>query len=92
MEETRTGKPHQVFWKERRQGSVTGVTDVVSFDESSILLETALGRLTLKGKDLHISRLSLETGEVDMEGTIDSMTYSGSGPAAKGGFLRRMFQ
>lgn len=92
MEETRTGRPHQILWKERKQGSVTGVTDVVSFDESAILLETDLGMLTLKGKDLHISRLSLETGEVDMEGTIDSMVYSGSGPSSKGGLLKRMFR
>ena len=68
------------------------MTDVVSFDESAILLETALGMLTLKGRDLHISRLSLDTGEVDMEGTIDSMAYSGSGPSSKGSFLKRMFQ
>ena len=92
MEETRTGKPHQILWKERKQGNVTGVTDVVSFDESSILLETSLGMLTLKGKELHISRLSLETGEVDLEGTVDSRVYSGSGPSAKGSFLKRMFQ
>ncbi len=71
---------------------MTGVIDVVSFDESAVLLETSLGMLTLKGKELHISRLSLETGEVDMEGTIDSMVYSGSGPAAKGSFLKRMFR
>ncbi len=71
---------------------MTGVTDVVSFDESAILLETDLGMLTLKGKELHISRLSLETGEVDVDGKIDSMVYSGNGPAAKGSLLKRIFQ
>ena len=92
MEETKTSKPHQLMWKNRKQGSVTGVTDVISFDESVILLETTLGMLTLKGKELHISRLSLETGEVDMEGTIDSMVYSGNGPARRGSLIKRMFQ
>lgn len=92
MEETKIRKPHQMIWKDRKQGSLTGVVDVVSFDESMILLETELGMLTLKGKDLHISRLTLEAGEVEMEGTIDSMVYSGSGPVKRGKLLGRMFR
>jgi sporulation protein YabP len=92
VEETKIRKPHQMIWKDRKQGSLTGVVDVVSFDESMILLETELGMLTLKGKDLHISRLTLEAGEVEMEGTIDSMVYSGSGPVKRGKLLGRMFR
>ncbi|MDO4297974.1 MAG: sporulation protein YabP [Lachnospiraceae bacterium] len=92
MEEKKAGKPHQIVWKDRHRGSVTGVLDVLSFDEAMILLETELGMLTLKGKELHISRLSLDQGEVDMEGTIDSMVYSGSSPAKRGNLLKRMFQ
>lgn len=92
MEETRIKRPHQILWKDRKQGSITGVVDVVSFDESVILLETELGMLTLKGKELHISRLSLEVGEVELDGMIDSMVYSGSSPAKRGSMLKRMFQ
>lgn len=92
MEETKIKRPHQILWKDRKQGSVTGVVDVVSFDESMILLETEQGMLTLKGKELHISRLLLEMGEVEMEGCIDSMVYSGSSPAKRGSMLKRMFQ
>lgn len=92
MEETRIKRPHQILWKDRKQGSITGVVDVVSFDESMVLLETELGMLTLKGKELHISRLSLEVGEVELEGMIDSMVYSGSSPAKRGSMLKRMFQ
>lgn len=92
MEEKKAGKPHQIVWRDRRRGNVTGVLDVISFDEAMILLETELGMLTLKGKELHISRLSLDQGEVDMEGTIDSMVYSGSSPAKRGNLLKRMFQ
>lgn len=92
MEETRIKRPHQILWKDRKQGSITGVVDVVSFDESMILLETELGMLTLKGKELHISRLSLEVGEVELDGMIGSMVYSGSNPAKRGSVLKRMFQ
>ena len=60
----------------RRTGTVSGVTDVISFDIAEILLETEQGMLTIKGADLHVNRLTLEKGEVDIEGRIDSMAYS----------------
>lgn len=93
MEEKRNVvKPHSVMWKDRKQGSVAGVTDVLSFDESCVVLETEQGILTVKGKNMHVGRLSLEQGEVEMEGEIDSIVYSGHSPARKGNLLRRMFQ
>ena len=55
---------------------VTGVLDVLAFDLSEILLETEQGMLMVKGKDLHVTRLSLEKGEVDLAGQIDSVAYS----------------
>ncbi|MDO4322727.1 MAG: sporulation protein YabP [Lachnospiraceae bacterium] len=93
MEEKRNVvKPHTVMWKDRKQGSVTGVTDVLSFDENCIVLETELGMLTVKGKNLHVGRLTLEQGEVDLEGEMDSIVYSGHSPARKGSLIRRMFR
>lgn len=55
---------------------VTGVLDVLSFDLNEILLETEQGMLMVKGTDLHVNRLSLEKGEVDLSGNIDSVVYS----------------
>lgn len=55
---------------------VTGVLDVLAFDLNEILLETEQGMLMVKGKDLHVNRLSLEKGEVDLTGHIDSLAYS----------------
>lgn len=55
---------------------VTGVIDVLAFDLNEILLETEQGMLMVKGKDLHVNRLSLEKGEVDLAGHIDSAAYS----------------
>lgn len=92
MEEKKSRKPHSVVWKDRTQGSVTGVTDVNSFDENSIILETDQGMMTIKGKNLHIGRLMLEQGEVEMEGTVDSIVYSGSVPGKKGSLVKRMFR
>lgn len=56
--------------------AVTGVLDVLSFDLNTILLETEQGMLTIKGSDLHVNRLSLEKGEVDLSGQIDGIAYS----------------
>ena len=73
---------------------VSGVADVLSFDLSEILLETDQGMLMIKGNDLHVNRLTLEKGEVDIEGKIDSLTYSEvSNYASKGeSLLGKLFK
>ena len=76
MEENRAGKSHKIILGNRSNGSITGVLDVISFDITEVLLETEQGMLNIKGKDLHVNRLNLEKGEVDVEGTIDALSYS----------------
>ncbi len=76
LEEKQQHKSHRLLLNNRRTGTVSGVTDVISFDIAEILLETEQGMLTIKGADLHVNRLTLEKGEVDIEGRIDSMAYS----------------
>ena len=74
--EEKLGLSHKLELYNREKGTVTGVLDVISFDENTIVLDTDLGLLTIKGKDLHVSRLSLEKGELDLEGYADSLVYS----------------
>ncbi len=66
----------------------------MSFDENQVVMDTDLGLLTLKGKDLHVSRLSVEKGEVDVTGTVDSMAYSSNEAYRKAGqsFFVRLFR
>ena len=59
---------HKVLMTNRRNCTVNGVNDVLSFDIHEILLETEQGMLMIKGDDLHVSRLTLEKGEVDIDG------------------------
>ena len=94
MEEKTISKAHKVTLNNRRNGSFTGVLDVISFDIAEILLETGQGMLHVKGKDLHVKRLSLEKGEVDLEGKIDSLAYSEiTTPAAKAeSFFGKLFR
>lgn len=85
---------HKISMMNRRTGSITGVSDVISFDISEVLLETELGMLQIKGADLHVNRLSLEKGEIDLEGRIDSLQYSEISDFKKGGesLLNRLFR
>ena len=76
MEEQRIAKTHKLVVNNRKTAMVTGVLDVLSFDLNEILLETEQGMLMVKGSDLHVNRLSLEKGEVDLSGGIDSVAYS----------------
>lgn len=71
---------------------MTGVTDVLAFDENTVVLQTGQGMLTVKGKDLRIGRLELSQGEVKMRGSVDSIVYSGSNPARKGSLMKRMLR
>lgn len=74
--EEKLGLSHKLELYNREKGTITGVLDVISFDENTIVLDTDMGLLTIKGKDLHVSRLSLEKGELDLEGHADSLVYS----------------
>ena len=76
MEDKTISKAHKVTLNNRRNGSFTGVLDVISFDIAEILLETEQGMLHVRGKDLHVNRLNLEKGEVDIEGLIEAFHYS----------------
>lgn len=75
-EKALTQKSHKVVLNNRKIGNFTGIVDVISFDLTEILLETELGMLHIKGKDLHVNRLNLEKQEVDISGQINTMEYS----------------
>ena len=95
MEETITaGRQHRLLLQNRSAGSLTGICDVVSFDESSIVLDTDMGLLTIRGKELHVSRLTLEKGEVDIEGKVESLAYSSNEALRRSGesLFSRLFR
>ena len=93
MEDKMATHTHRVLMNNRQNGSFSGIVDVLSFDVSEILLETEQGMLLIKGKDLHVNRLSLEKGEVDIAGKIDARSYSDVSNAHKGeSLLSRIFR
>ena len=91
MDEKMGTHTHRVLMNNRQNGSFSGIVDVLSFDVSEILLETEQGMLLIKGKDLHVNRLSLEKGEVDIDGQVDALNYSQvPGIGKKGGILGKL--
>ena len=94
MDEKIGTRPHKLAIQNRAVGNITGIQDVVSFDENQVVLDTDMGLLTIKGKDMHVSRLTLEKGEADLEGQIDSLAYSSNESLHKSGesLFNRLFR
>lgn len=88
MGEDRMQLPHKLTLNERRQLSMTGVTEVVSFDENAVVLCTELGRLTIHGSQLQLRQLALDGGQVAVDGTVSAIVYEE--PRQNGGWLRRL--
>jgi sporulation protein YabP len=94
MDEVRGTKGHRITLNNRSAGVVTGVSAVISFDPNEVLLETEQGVLLLKGSELNVTKLTLEKGEVEVGGRVDSLTYSDLKPGMKreNSLLERLFK
>ena len=64
---------HSLHLEQRGHGLITGVTEMKSFDEENIFMETSQGTLAIRGNSLHVCRLELEKGEAEIEGKVDSL-------------------
>ena len=73
---TNTGVIQNLILENRSKLNISGVLDVLSFDDQVIIVETELGLLTIKGENLRINKLSIDTSEVIVEGDISYMAYS----------------
>ena len=85
------GTPNSLVVEDRKRLSVSGVTDVESFDEETVALATELGELLIHGYDLHINRIDVESGDLSLEGEIVSLTYTDNQPQSNG-FFGRLFR
>ncbi len=83
--------PHNVIMKDRGELSLSGVTDVDSFDENTIIAYTDYGELTITGTELHISSLNIDKGELSVDGRISQLSYADRQPD-KGGFFSKVFR
>lgn len=93
LEDKKTSKNHTVTLDNRKAGMLTGILDVFAFDEEVVLLMTENGKLQIKGEQLHVNNLNLETGEMEIEGKINSLVYLTKKVKKKGeSFLKQFFR
>lgn len=90
MQDNQKPDTHTLTLFNREILTLTGVVDVPGFNEETVSIKTDLGSLVIKGEDLHISRLSLDTGEVSVEGRISSLQYLGD--TNRKGVMSRIFR
>ena len=80
--------PHKLTLTERKSLTLTGVTEVISFDENAVILKTGLGTLVIHGQGLQLKNLSFDGGQVGVEGTVSALIYE----EPRGSGLRRLFR
>lgn len=81
---------HNIIVEDRKKMTLTGVKDVLSFDEETVVLDTSLGRLTVKGSGLHIVNFDTKSGDLSAEGRLYALVYTTE--EKSGGFFSRVFR
>ena len=90
-EQLQNAAVHHLVMENRKKLTLTAVRDVTMFEENRIVLDTQMGELTITGQGLHLNNLSVETGEISVEGRVDSMSYDDD-PISKQSLLARLFR
>ena len=88
-ENTKPKAQHTLCLESRNKLTLTGIEDVISFDENGLLLQTTEGTLTVDGSDIHIVTLSVEDGELMVEGRICGLYYVDKSTKKSGFFARK---
>ena len=92
MQEKTVKQNHNLILENRKSLSISGLTDVDSFDEKEISLYTQLGELTIQGRELHIDAMSVETGDMTITGDIWAMIYGDRDKKGPLSMLGRLFR
>ena len=79
---------HNLILKERKSLNISGVLDVDSFDDNAVVAYTDLGELTIKGSNLHINKINLDSGDLELDGEVYSLEYAEDRPAERGFFSK----
>lgn len=84
--------PHNLIIEDRKKINISGVEDVESFDDESVVLVTTMGELTVRGSDIKIGKLSTESGDLSITGNIRAISYNDTDYDADRGFFSRIFR
>ena len=92
MNTLKEGQIHDISLNMRKHLDITGVKDVVSFDEQSVIVTTVCGEMTVEGKDIRIGVLDTERGIVSLDGTVDAIFYSNADENKKQGLFGKLLK
>ncbi len=92
IEEKQTNIMQNVILENRKKLTLTGIRDVLSFDDEIVVVESELGLLNIKGTDLRVNKISVETGDVIVDGTIKAIEYSDKDISSKQGLMSKIFK
>jgi len=92
IEEKQTNIMQNVILENRKKLTLTGIRDVLSFDDEIVVVESELGLLNIKGTDLRVNKISVETGDVIVDGTIRAIEYSDKDIGPKQGLMSKIFK
>ena len=87
--EEKASASHNISLENRRKLNLSGVEDVSGFDDSTVMLKTNMGLLTISGEQLHIGRIDLDLGILELDGKISELSYADFSPAVS--FWHRLF-
>ena len=91
-DEVQTNIMQNVILENRKKLTLTGIKDVLSFDDEIVIVESELGLLNIKGADLRVNKISVETGDVIVEGNIRAIEYSDKDLSSKQGLMSKIFK
>ncbi len=83
---------HNIKMEGRKKLELTGIKDVVNFNEENIILQTSMGGLSIKGSNMKVNVLNVENGDMCIEGYINSLVYISKDKASKQSILKKMFK
>ena len=92
FDEVQTNIMQNVILENRKKLTLTGIKDVLSFDDEIVIVESELGLLNIKGADLRVNKISVETGDVIVEGTIRALEYADKDLSPKQGLMSKIFK
>lgn len=84
--------PHNLIIEDRKKINISGVEEVQSFDDESVVLLTTMGELTVRGSDIKIGKLSTESGDLSITGNIRAISYTDDDYGSDRGFFSRIFR
>lgn len=92
FDESQSNIVQNVILENRKKLTLTGIKDVLSFDDEIIVVESELGLINVKGNDLKVNKISIETGDVIIEGIIKMIEYSDKDILSKQSLISKIFK